>query len=116
MLRKVRDQDAEDQEAGEADGERIGRGQSIAVLKEVGHGCMDLRVRDAMRCGGTCAMRCDAMRWRVGYWNKEMYCDCLLACHMVDGAGSCCGGGLLLDQTRDGLGMTRRRLEGRFGR
>jgi hypothetical protein len=45
-----------------------------------------------------------------------MCCDCLLACHMVDGAGSCCGGGLLLDQTRDGLGMTRRRLEGRFDR
>jgi hypothetical protein len=57
MLRKVGDQDAEDQEAGKADGEWIGRCQSIAVLREVGHGCMGLRVRYAMRCGGTYAMR-----------------------------------------------------------
>jgi hypothetical protein len=65
-----------------------------------------------MQCGAAGHMRCDAMPG----WKKEMCCDYLLACHMVDGAGSCCGGGLLLDQTRDGLGMTRRRLEGRFDR
>ena len=49
MLRKVGDQDSEDQEAGKADGEGIGRGQSVAVLREIEHGCMCVDMGYAMR-------------------------------------------------------------------
>jgi len=54
MLRNVGHQDAEYQEASKADGEGIWRDQSVAVLREVGHGCMGDDVVNAMR-RGTCA-------------------------------------------------------------
>ena len=49
MLREVGHQDTKDQEAGKADGERIWRCQSVAVLSEVGHGCTGSGVLNAMR-------------------------------------------------------------------
>lgn len=55
MLRNVGYQDTEDQEASKADGEGIWRGQSVAVLRQVGHDCVAVRVVNAMRCG-TCAV------------------------------------------------------------
>lgn len=54
MLRNVGHQNSEYQEASKADGEGIWRGQSVAVLREVGHGCMGVDVVNAMR-RGTCA-------------------------------------------------------------
>lgn len=54
MLRNVGDQDTEYQKASKADGEGIWRGESVAVLREVGHGCMGVDVVNAMR-RGTCA-------------------------------------------------------------
>lgn len=51
MLWNVGHQDAEYQEASKADGEGIRRGQSFAVLREVGHGCMGVDVVNAMRRG-----------------------------------------------------------------